>query len=63
MFWCYFKAGRDEIAPDLDLVADVIEHIDKHGEPGNKHSCCVFSIASLLNLNKTFVFKFILPML
>ncbi|XP_054889642.1 ATP-dependent RNA helicase DHX30 [Poeciliopsis prolifica] len=26
--------GSDEAAPDLDLVADVIEHIDKHGEPG-----------------------------
>ncbi|KAK2822478.1 hypothetical protein Q5P01_022543 [Channa striata] len=25
---------RDEVAPDLDLVADVIEHIDRHGEPG-----------------------------
>ncbi|XP_047225202.1 ATP-dependent RNA helicase DHX30 [Girardinichthys multiradiatus] len=24
----------DEAAPDLDLVADVIEHIDRHGEPG-----------------------------
>ncbi|KAM9844332.1 ATP-dependent RNA helicase DHX30 [Aulostomus maculatus] len=23
-----------EVSPDLDLVADVIEHIDKHGEPG-----------------------------
>ncbi|XP_047445082.1 ATP-dependent RNA helicase DHX30 [Mugil cephalus] len=28
------QAGRDDISPDLDLVADVIEHIDKHGEPG-----------------------------
>ncbi|XP_015812278.3 ATP-dependent RNA helicase DHX30 isoform X2 [Nothobranchius furzeri] len=26
--------GADEAAPDPDLVADVIEHIDKHGEPG-----------------------------
>ncbi|XP_043990332.1 ATP-dependent RNA helicase DHX30 [Gambusia affinis] len=26
--------GWDEAAPDLDLVADVIEHIDRHGEPG-----------------------------
>ncbi|XP_016525140.1 putative ATP-dependent RNA helicase DHX30 [Poecilia formosa] len=26
--------GSDEAAPDLDLVADVIEHIDRHGEPG-----------------------------
>lgn len=30
-----FKGGRDEITPDLDLVADVIEHIDRKGEPGN----------------------------
>ncbi|XP_029380368.1 ATP-dependent RNA helicase DHX30 isoform X1 [Echeneis naucrates] len=28
------QGGRDEIAPDLDLVADAIEHIDRHGEPG-----------------------------
>ncbi|XP_019967260.2 ATP-dependent RNA helicase DHX30 [Paralichthys olivaceus] len=28
------KGGRDEVAPDIDLVADVIEHIDRHGEPG-----------------------------
>ncbi|KAF3699413.1 putative ATP-dependent RNA helicase DHX30 [Channa argus] len=28
------QGGRDEVAPDLDLVADVIEHIDRHGEPG-----------------------------
>ncbi|XP_042353109.1 ATP-dependent RNA helicase DHX30 [Plectropomus leopardus] len=28
------QGGRDEVAPDVDLVADVIEHIDKHGEPG-----------------------------
>uniref|UniRef100_A0A3Q3K766 ATP-dependent RNA helicase DHX30 n=1 Tax=Monopterus albus TaxID=43700 RepID=A0A3Q3K766_MONAL len=26
--------GKAEVEPDLDLVADVIEHIDKHGEPG-----------------------------
>ncbi|CAL8280233.1 unnamed protein product [Lota lota] len=26
--------GKEEAAPDLDLVADVIEHIDRHGEPG-----------------------------
>ncbi|XP_068614425.1 ATP-dependent RNA helicase DHX30-like [Brachionichthys hirsutus] len=26
--------GSEEVAPDLDLVADVIEHIDRHGEPG-----------------------------
>ncbi|KAM4728420.1 ATP-dependent RNA helicase DHX30 isoform 2-T2 [Anableps anableps] len=26
--------GLDEVTPDLDLVADVIEHIDRHGEPG-----------------------------
>ncbi|XP_023191635.1 putative ATP-dependent RNA helicase DHX30 isoform X1 [Xiphophorus maculatus] len=28
------KEGSDEAAPDLDLVADVIEHIDRRGEPG-----------------------------
>ncbi|KAM4605323.1 ATP-dependent RNA helicase DHX30 [Polymixia lowei] len=28
------KEGRDEATPDLDLVADVIEHIDRRGEPG-----------------------------
>ncbi|XP_028282610.1 ATP-dependent RNA helicase DHX30 isoform X2 [Parambassis ranga] len=28
------QGGMDEVAPDLDLVADVIEHIDKHGTPG-----------------------------
>ncbi|XP_022062811.1 ATP-dependent RNA helicase DHX30 [Acanthochromis polyacanthus] len=29
------KQGRkDEVTPDLDLVADVIEHIDRRGEPG-----------------------------
>ncbi|XP_040000586.1 ATP-dependent RNA helicase DHX30 [Xiphias gladius] len=28
------QGGRDEITPDLDLVADVIEHIDRKGEPG-----------------------------
>ncbi|KAK0150638.1 putative ATP-dependent RNA helicase DHX30 [Merluccius polli] len=28
------KEGKEEAAPDLDLVADVIEHIDRHGEPG-----------------------------
>ncbi|TNM98217.1 hypothetical protein fugu_014463 [Takifugu bimaculatus] len=28
------RGGREENAPDLDLVADVIEHIDKRGEPG-----------------------------
>uniref|UniRef100_A0A3Q3X9C8 RNA helicase n=1 Tax=Mola mola TaxID=94237 RepID=A0A3Q3X9C8_MOLML len=26
--------GGREVAPDLDLVADVIERIDRHGEPG-----------------------------
>uniref|UniRef100_A0A3Q2CIP5 RNA helicase n=1 Tax=Cyprinodon variegatus TaxID=28743 RepID=A0A3Q2CIP5_CYPVA len=26
--------GLEEASPDLDLVADVIEHIDRHGEPG-----------------------------
>ncbi|XP_059199747.1 ATP-dependent RNA helicase DHX30 [Centropristis striata] len=25
---------RDDVAPDVDLVADVIQHIDKYGEPG-----------------------------
>ncbi|KAM9349131.1 ATP-dependent RNA helicase DHX30 [Symphorus nematophorus] len=28
------QGRRQEVAPDPDLVADVIEHIDKHGEPG-----------------------------
>ncbi|XP_049930535.1 ATP-dependent RNA helicase DHX30 [Epinephelus moara] len=28
------QGERDDVAPDVDLVADVIEHIDKHGEPG-----------------------------
>ncbi|XP_035994132.1 ATP-dependent RNA helicase DHX30 isoform X1 [Fundulus heteroclitus] len=28
------EKGLDEAAPDLDLVADVIEHIDRHGAPG-----------------------------
>lgn len=28
------QGGKAEVAPDLDLVADVIEHIDKNGEPG-----------------------------
>ncbi|KAM3866200.1 ATP-dependent RNA helicase DHX30 [Diretmus argenteus] len=28
------QEGKDETAPDRDLVADVIEHIDRHGEPG-----------------------------
>ncbi|CAN9503526.1 unnamed protein product [Ophioblennius macclurei] len=29
------QAGRDDLDLDLDLVADVIEHIDKHGESGS----------------------------
>lgn len=29
------KQGREEVTLDLDLVADVIEHIDRYGEPGN----------------------------
>ncbi|XP_037538116.1 ATP-dependent RNA helicase DHX30 [Nematolebias whitei] len=28
------KQKMDEASPDVDLVADVIEHIDRHGEPG-----------------------------
>ncbi|XP_061151933.1 ATP-dependent RNA helicase DHX30 [Syngnathus typhle] len=28
------KRQSDEVGPDLDLVADVIEHIDRRGEPG-----------------------------
>uniref|UniRef100_UPI003AADDFB4 ATP-dependent RNA helicase DHX30 n=1 Tax=Centroberyx gerrardi TaxID=166262 RepID=UPI003AADDFB4 len=28
------QEGRDDATPDLDLVADVIEHIDRRGEPG-----------------------------
>lgn len=37
-----------ELSPDLDLVADVIEHIDKNGEPGNKWCLlCKFFFRSL----------------
>ncbi|XP_041659950.1 ATP-dependent RNA helicase DHX30 [Cheilinus undulatus] len=28
------QRGKEELSPDVDLVADLIEHIDKHGEPG-----------------------------
>lgn len=35
MFGIFFEEGLEEASPDLDLVADVIEHIDRHGEPGN----------------------------
>ncbi|XP_070701441.1 ATP-dependent RNA helicase DHX30 [Pempheris klunzingeri] len=28
------QGQRQEVTPNLDLVADVIKHIDKHGEPG-----------------------------
>ncbi|XP_074507554.1 ATP-dependent RNA helicase DHX30 [Sebastes fasciatus] len=28
------QGGREDVTPDVDLVADVIEHIDRHGEPG-----------------------------
>ncbi|KAL6103838.1 dhx30 [Pungitius sinensis] len=28
------RGGKEDVAPDVDLVADVIEHIDKCGEPG-----------------------------
>ncbi|KAM8850628.1 ATP-dependent RNA helicase DHX30 [Spinachia spinachia] len=28
------RGGKEEVGPDVDLVADVIEHIDKCGEPG-----------------------------
>ncbi|KAK5860049.1 hypothetical protein PBY51_021555 [Eleginops maclovinus] len=28
------QGGREEVAPNVDLIADVIEHIDKHGQPG-----------------------------
>lgn len=34
----WFQGGRYEAAPDLDVVADVIEHIDRHGEPGNEQT-------------------------
>lgn len=34
-YFILFKGGIHKVAPDLDLVADVIEHIDRHGEPGN----------------------------
>uniref|UniRef100_A0A667XYK1 RNA helicase n=1 Tax=Myripristis murdjan TaxID=586833 RepID=A0A667XYK1_9TELE len=29
-----FDEGKDEATPDLNLVADTIEHIDRYGEPG-----------------------------
>ena len=29
-----FKGGLVEASPDLDLVADLLEHIDRNGEPG-----------------------------
>lgn len=32
------QGRRDETTPDVDLVADVIEHIDRHGEPGNEQT-------------------------
>lgn len=32
------KGERDQVAPDLDLVADVIEHVDRHGEPGEEQT-------------------------
>ncbi|XP_034090532.1 ATP-dependent RNA helicase DHX30 [Gymnodraco acuticeps] len=28
------QGGKDDVAPNVDLIADVIEHIDKHGDPG-----------------------------
>ncbi|XP_068460407.1 ATP-dependent RNA helicase DHX30 [Clinocottus analis] len=28
------QGGREDNTPDVDLVADVIEHIDRYGEPG-----------------------------
>ncbi|KAK9538545.1 hypothetical protein VZT92_003708 [Zoarces viviparus] len=28
------RGGREDVTPDADLVADVIEHIDRCGEPG-----------------------------
>lgn len=31
----FCKQRIDEVTPDLDLVVHVIEHIDRHGEPGN----------------------------
>lgn len=33
-----FKGERDQVGSDLDLVADVIEHIDRHGEPGKEQT-------------------------
>lgn len=35
LYFILFKGGREDVTPDVDLVADVIEHIDRHGEPGN----------------------------
>ncbi|KAK1879280.1 ATP-dependent RNA helicase DHX30 [Dissostichus eleginoides] len=28
------QGGKDDVAPNVDLIADVIEHIDKNGDPG-----------------------------
>lgn len=34
LYLILLKEELDEASPDHDLVADVIEHIDRHGEPG-----------------------------
>ncbi|XP_034559393.1 ATP-dependent RNA helicase DHX30 isoform X2 [Notolabrus celidotus] len=28
------QRGKEDLSPDVDLIADLIEHIDKHGQPG-----------------------------
>ena len=38
LYSMFYKEGRDEATPDLQLVADVIEHIDRHGEPGKQQT-------------------------
>lgn len=32
------KKEQDDPTPDLDLVADVIDHIHTHGEPGERNT-------------------------
>lgn len=52
------KGGRNEVAPDVDLVADVIEHIDRHGEPGNQKAVLHpqhFIVVFKLILTKLFI--------
>lgn len=40
LYFILFKGGKDDVAPNVDLIADVIEHIDKHGDPGNYLTNC-----------------------